>query len=433
MSSAGPTPAAGPRRRRVIRLGWVLGIGLAVFALLAYATVVGYHSGALRVGPLAPVPAALADQIAVLGLPNGRFWGWYDTQKGVVAKEWEDSNERERVVAGGPDVALPPADYLAISGGGGDGAFGAGLLCGWYDAGSLPKFKLVTGVSTGSMIAPFAFLGGPYIEQLRQIYTTISDKDVHTLRALNGLYGVVFADALSDTKPLYLLISRYVTEQMLSDIATEYRKGRLLLVATASLDQQRPVLWNIGAIAASGNPEALELVRKLILASAAIPGAFPPVMIDVEANGQHFQEMNVDAGVVAQAFLYPAYLGIEVDFRSRRFERERHAYIIRNSRLDPNWASVNREFLTITQRSIDTMIHYMGYNDLLRLYQTAQRDNMDYNLAYIDAEFSMTKKEPFDPDYMKALFTYSFNEGRRGYGWHKMPPVMQGQLDLLDR
>lgn len=432
MSSRSPTSAAGPRRGRVARLGWVVGIVLAVFGLVAYATV-GFRVAPLRVGPLAPVPAALADQITVLDLPNGRFWGWYDTQKGVVAKEWEQSNERERMAAGGPDVALPPADYLAISGGGGDGAFGAGLLCGWYDTGTLPKFKLVTGVSTGSMIAPFAFLGGPYIEQLRKIYTTISDKDVHTIRALNGLYGVVFADALSDTKPLYELISRYVTREMLADIAAEYAKGRLLLVATASLDQQRPVLWNIGAIAASGHPDALELVRKAILASAAIPGAFPPVMIDVEANGQHFQEMNVDAGVVAQAFLYPAYLGLELDFRSGGFARERHAYIIRNGRLDPNWASVNREFLTITQRSIDTMIHYMGYNDLLRLYQTAQRDNMDYNLAYIGPEFSMTKNEPFDPVYMKALFTYSFDESRRGFGWHKMPPIMQGQLEALDR
>ena len=170
MSAHGPSPAAETRRKRGIaaRLAWIFGIVVAVFGLLAYVTV-GFRVTPLRIGPLAPVPAALADRITVLGLPNGRFWGWYDTQKNVVAKEWADSNERERAVAGGPDAVLPPADYLAISGGGGDGAFGAGLLCGWNDNGALPKFKLVTGVSTGSMIAPFAFLGGPYIEQLRMI------------------------------------------------------------------------------------------------------------------------------------------------------------------------------------------------------------------------------------------------------------------------
>jgi predicted acylesterase/phospholipase RssA len=180
-----------------------------------------------------------------------------------LTHEWEQAEERERAITGG---TLPPVSYLAVSGGGGDGAFGAGLICGWFDTGTMPTFKLVTGVSTGSMIAPFVFLGGSYIGQLNKIYTTISDKDIRTMRALNGLYGVVFGDALADTAPLYELISRYVTEQMLADIAVAYKKGRLLLIATASLDQQRPVLWNIGAIAASGHPGALELVRKIILA-----------------------------------------------------------------------------------------------------------------------------------------------------------------------
>ncbi|HEX5211573.1 MAG TPA: patatin-like phospholipase family protein, partial [Pseudolabrys sp.] len=251
-----------------------------------------------------------------------------------------------------------------------------------------------------------------------------SDKDVSTMRALNGLYGVVFGDALADTAPLYELISRYVTPQMLADITVAYKKGRLLLIATASLDQQRPILWNIGAIAASGHPGALELVRKIILASASIPGAFPPVMIDVEANGRHYQEMNVDAGVVAQTFLYPVYLGYRLRTGPSR-DRERHAYIIRNSRLDPDWASVNRDFLTITQRSIATMIHYLGYNDMLRLYESAVRDHVAYNLAFIETDFAKKKRDAFDPQYMKALFDYSFAKGRNGYAWHKAPPIYE--------
>jgi hypothetical protein len=408
-------------------------IGFGLVALLAVAALWLIPSSGSRygerVGPLAPVPAALADQITVLGLPNARFWAWYDTQGPVMVTEWEQSLDRERAVAGlAPDAPLPPAYFMAVSGGGGDGAFGAGLICGWADSGTLPTFKLVTGVSTGSMIAPFVFLGGRYIDELHMIYTTISDKDIRTMRALNGLYGVVFADALADTTPLYRLISRYVDEQMLADIAAAYGKGRLLLIATANLDQQRAVLWNIGAIAASGHPDALELVRKIILASAAIPGAFPPVMIDVEVNGQRYQEMNVDAGVVAQTFLYPSYLGYQVDFRTGRFARERHAYIIRNSRLDPNWASVNRQFLTITQRSIATMIHYLGYNDLLRVYETTQRDGIDYNLAYIETDFGKAKNDAFDPEYMRALFDYAFDKGQRGYAWHKTPPISESDL-----
>jgi hypothetical protein len=425
MDTVGTPLNAGKRRRRrvySVSIGGLL-ILLAGCALLVYVAMV--HRPAIRDGDLASPPANIADQITVLGLPNARFWAWFDTQGPLLIREWEQAEERERALTGG---FLPPVSYLAVSGGGGDGAFGAGLICGWSDTGTMPTFKLVTGVSTGSLIAPFVFLGGSYIDQLRKIYTTISDKDIRTMRALNGLYGVLFGDALADTAPLYELISRYVNEQMLSDITSAYKNGRLLLVATASLDEQRPVLWNIGAIAASGHPKALELVRKIILASASIPGAFPPVMIDVEANGRRYQEMNADAGVVAQTFLYPIYLGYRLRTGPSR-DRERHAYIIRNSRLDPDWASVTRDFLTITQRAVATMVHYIGYNDMLRIFEAARRDHVDYNLAFIETDFLKKKREAFDPEYMKALFDNAFEKGRHGYAWHKAPPIFEETLN----
>lgn len=381
-----------------------------------------------RAGQFASAPADAADHITVLGLPNARFWAWFDTQGAELVKEWEQSLTRERAANNG---TLPPGHFLAISGGGGDGAFGAGLICGWAEKGNLPAFKLVTGISTGSMIAPFAFLGGAYIDRLHKMYTTLKNADIQTLRALNGLVGIAFGESIADTAPLLRLISRHVDEQMLIDIAAAYKAGRLLMIATASLDQQRPVLWNIGAIASSGDPKAVELVRKIILASAAIPGAFPPVMIDIEANGKRYQEMNVDAGVVAQAFLYPIHFSIRTNHWAGNFSRkERHAYVIRNSRLDPDWASVERDFLTIVERSISTMIHYLGYNDLMRIYEVAKDDGFDYNLAFIETDFRMKKREPFDPDYMKALFEYSLAKGQRGYAWHKEPPNLRA-LELL--
>jgi len=421
MHTRAPLNAIRRRRGRVYFGG--LFLLLAACALIVYVAL--GSRPAKRDGDLASAPEYIADHITVLGLPNARFWAWFDTQGPLLTHEWEQAEERERAITGG---TLPPVSYLAVSGGGGDGAFGAGLICGWFDTGTMPTFKLVTGVSTGSLIAPFVFLGGSYIDQLRKIYTTISDKDIRTMRALNGLYGVIFGDALADTSPLYELISRYVTEQMLADIAAAYKKGRLLLIATASLDQQRPVLWNIGAIAASGHPEALELVRKIILASASIPGAFPPVMINVEARGRRYQEMNVDAGVVAQTFLYPVYLGYRLR-TGPSADRERHAYIIRNSRLDPNWASVSRDFLKITQRAVATMVHYLGYNDMLRIYDAARRDHVDYNLAFIDTDFLNKKREAFDPVYMKELFDYSYAKGRQGYVWRKVPPTYEETLN----
>jgi hypothetical protein len=273
------------------------------------------------------------------------------------------------------------------------------------------------------MIAPFAFLGRAYHDRLCKLYTTITPADILKAR---GLTAVLTSDALADTDPLYRLISRYVDEQMLADIATEYGKGRLLLIGTTSLDFQRPVIWNIGAIAAKGGPQAVELVRKILLASAAIPGAFPPVMIRVEAGGEQYQEMNVDGGAVAQTFLYPANLRDRIDPRSPSFARDRHAYIIRNGRLDPEWASVDRGFLSITGRAIATMIHYSGYNDVFRIYAITKRDGVDYNLAYIKPNFPVEKHEEFDTVYLLKLFDYGYEQGRAGYRWSKAPPVLEG-------
>jgi hypothetical protein len=366
------------------------------------------------------VPADLTNRVTVLGIQNARFWA--DSQGSALAQEAERALEREKAAAGKTEGGhLLPAHFLTISGGSDDGAFGAGLICGWSDAGTMPTFKLVTGVSTGAMIAPFAFLGRSYMDGLRAVFTTIGPGNV--LKKL-GIQNAVFGEALADTAPLYGLITHYVNEQTLADVASEYNRGRLLLIGTASLDAQRPVIWNIGAIAASGRPGALELIRKVILASASIPGAFPPVMIDVEAEGQYYQEMNVDGGVVAQSFLYPADLGLRVDLASTELARERHAYIVRNSRLDPEWASVNRRFLTISGRAIATMIHYIGYNDILRIYATAKRDGVDYNLAYIEADFPRVKHEKFDPEYMKALFDSAYAKSRYGFPWRKAPPIL---------
>ena len=367
-----------------------------------------------------PIPAALADQVTVLGIQNARFWP--DTQGAALAREGVQAFQRERAAADNPAGRLRPANFLAISGGGDDGAFGAGLLCGWADTGKMPSFKLVTGVSTGAMIAPFAFLAGAYKDHLRTLYTTIKPDNILETR---GLYGALFGDALADTTPLFQLISRYVDEQMVADIAREYAKGRLLLIGTTSLDEQRPIIWNIGAIAATGRPEALELVRKIVLASAAIPGAFPPVMIEVEAGGRRYQEMNVDGGAVVQTFLYPPDIGLRVNLHSGKYARERHAYIVRNGRLDPDWASVDRRFLSIVGRAIATMIHYSGYNDILRIYATTKRDGVDYNLAYIEEDFPNTKHENFDPAYLRAAFNYGYAKGSRGSPWHKAPPLLE--------
>jgi hypothetical protein len=232
-----------------------------------------------------------------------------------------------------------------------------------------------------------------------------------------GLSAALFDDAMADTTPLSLVIAKYVDQQLLDAIAAEYQKGRLLMIGTTDLDAQRPVIWNIGAIAASGRPGALDLVRKILRASAAIPGLFQPVLIDVELDGKKYQELHVDGGAIAQLFLYPASL----DLSKSGVKRERYAYIIRNARLDPDYAMAERRTVSIAGRAINTMLAASGRNDVLRLYFIAQRDGVDYNLAYIGADFDMPKKEEFDQAYMRALYDYGYRQIKSGQAWHKAP------------
>ena len=372
---------------------------------------------------LSAVPVKDTTRAEIPGIPNARFW--VDADLNPLIREDLTEFEREEVewTREGQRGPLPPAHYLAISGGGDDGAFGAGLLVGWTQAGDRPTFKLVTGVSTGALIAPFAFLGPEYDETLRAVYTQVTPQDIAIPRSL---LAALTSDGMADNQPLFRLISQYFTQDLLARIAQEHRKGRLLFIGTTNLDARRPVVWNMGAIAeaAANNPQALELFRRILLASAAIPGEFPPVMFDVEVDGQPYQEMHVDGGAMRQVFLYPANLrdtarqeGIQVFAR-----RVRKAYIIRNARLDPDWATVERSTLTIAGHAISALIQTQGIGDLYRLYLLAQRDGLDFNLAYIGADFTAEHQEDFDTKFMRALFDYGYQLGKKGYPWQKTPP-----------
>jgi len=377
----------------------------------------------------ARLPAQPADHLTeatVLDLPNARFYP--DEQTAELFHEALEALQREMAALGTTDMSqLPPVDYLAISGGGGDGAFGAGLLVGWTEAGTRPEFKLVTGISTGSLIAPFAFLGPDYDDDLKRVYTTIQDSDVYTER---GFTAVFDNDAMLDTTPLFNLISEIVDDDMMAGIAREYEKGRLLLVASTNLDARQTVIWNIGAIAASGKPGAKDLVHNILLASAAMPVGFPPVMFDVDYDGQTYQEMHVDGGAVAQLILYPAAVGEEAkEFMAQQHvSRERHAYIIRNGRLTYDASPVERSTLPIAGQAVSTMISSSGLNDLYRVYFICQEDGVDFNLAYIDNDFDQPEPDDlFDKAYMNALYEYGYNLGKNGYPWKKQPPYLKAQ------
>jgi hypothetical protein len=362
------------------------------------------------------VPAVDVFRTEIKGVPNARFYPMEGVEK--ISSEFLSALDREQKLLKG-DQKLSDAVFLAISGGGDNGAFGAGLLNGWTAAGTRPQFKLVTGVSTGALIAPFAFLGPDYDDQLNEVYTTISINDIVDKRPI---MTVLSSDGLADTTPLYELISRYIDDEFLAAVASEYQRGRLLFVATTNLDAQQPVIWNLGAIAAANTEETGDLFRRLMLASASIPGAFSPQMIDVELDGKIYHEMHVDGGTMAQVFVYPPAMGDIVRAQGLADIRKRQAFIIRNARLDSHWAAVERNTLSITGRAIGTLIHSQGIGDLYRIYLSCTEDGVDYNLAHIGSDFGVEHIEQFETGYMNQLYDYGYQKALEGYHWQKRPP-----------
>lgn len=367
------------------------------------------------------VPADWTEQAKIPGMEGIRYIVRDDMPDFIHDAVESISRERAYLASQGYDTGkgIPPAVFLALSGGGDDGAFGAGVLCGWTSSGNRPVFKGVTGISTGALTAPFAFLGADYDAQLKEVYTQVSLEDILEPR---GILAAAFEDALADNAPLKRLVQKYVTQAMLKAIAQEYQKGRILLIATTNLDARQAVIWNMTKLAATGHPKALELFHKIMLASAAIPGAFPPVMIDVEANGKSYHEMHVDGGAMAQVFLYPPSLKVAEEAKRARMTRERKLYVIRNARLDPDWAEVERRTFSIAGRAIASLIQTQGVGDLYKIYATTQRDAIDFNLAYIPKTFKTLHKEDFDTDYMRELFQIGYDMAARGYPWQKTPP-----------
>lgn len=362
------------------------------------------------------LPVELINSANIPGVPEARFWA---DEWPTFSLERFNSLSAQQMNQQYPGVYNTAHNYLAISGGGANGAFGAGLLAGWAATGTRPEFTMVTGISTGALTAPFAFLGADYDEQLKQVYTTTKTSDIAKER---GLISSLFSDSLTDTAPLKKLIQKYVTIDVIAAIAREHQRGRRLFVGTVNLDAARSVIWNIGAIASSERPDKLNLIHEVLRASAAIPVAFPPVMIPVEINGIKYDEMHVDGGTGSQVFVYPAAVDWDKITDKLKVKGKPEVYVIRNSFIDPDYNGVIRHVMPIASRSIDSLIRTQGVGDLYQIYALCQRDGNNFNLAYIPADFNEKPTEGFDPVYMSHLYQRGYDMALKGYPWKKEPP-----------
>lgn len=316
----------------------------------------------------------------------------------------------------------PPLSLLALSGGGNDGAFGAGILNGWSEKGSRPPFALVTGISTGALIAPLAFLGQEYDQELRDLFTKTNTDKILLADLWTFLSGLTGGLSLTDSSPFAERIRQTYTPVLLDQIAAEHRKGRRLFIGTTNLEAQRGVIWNMGAIANSSNPNRHELFHKVIQASAAIPGVFEPVFIDVEIGGKRYSEIHVDGGVTSQVMLYPIQLSRAAVNSFKTSKITRNLYIIRNAKVSAEYAPLDPGLFAIGARSVETLIKNNGVGDLYRLYLGALEDGTTYYQIHIPASFDRPSQELFDPAYMSALFETGRELGYKAQSWDRAPP-----------
>ncbi|MFA5955635.1 patatin-like phospholipase family protein [Hyphomicrobium sp.] len=362
--------------------------------------------------------AKLAETAEIPGMPGVRFWGDEVPTDPIAEIRRRTSHmppiARDAKTMNGRKVI----DTLALSGGGSDGAFGAGVLAGWTKRGDRPEFQVVTGVSAGSIIAPFAFLGPSEDEKLHTIWTQYKQDQVVTPEILSGLFG---GPALSSTAPLQNLIAHYVDRPFLDRIAAQYKRGRILLVLTTNLDAQRPVVWNMGEIALNRSPEATELFRKIILASAAIPAAFPPVKIEVEADGKPYDELHVDGGTTREVFVSPVDAPLKAFDTLYKVPPIRRYFIIKNGKATPEQEIVKPTTLQIAGRSISTLIKSQNMGEVYHIYRVALDGGADFNFLAVPPSFTYETKEIYDPKYQAALYAEGAKVGRRGI-WMKHPP-----------
>lgn len=313
-----------------------------------------------------------------------------------------------RVAASATDGSI---DLLALSGGGAGGAFGAGILVGLSEAETRPRYEVVTGVSTGALIAPLAFLGPEWDDELTEAYARGATEDLMQTLGI----GALFNTAVFQGQPLRDLVNRFVTDELIEAVAHESATGRKLLVATTNLDREETVIWDMGAIATQGGPDARALFIDVLVASASVPGVFPPIMISVEDGGQTFQEMHVDGGASTPFFVAPD-IALALDYSPEAL-RGANIYVISNSQIAGQPRTTRFNTVTIASRSFSAVMTHSTRTALAQTDAFARRNGMSFHFTTIPRDYPYGGSLGFEREEMAALFEYGRRCARDGLIW----------------
>ena len=377
-----------------------------------------------------PVPVDAIYEAEVVNAPGVRGFG------GLLSQNLQDDiilslkQERKDDFVD-PHTGEKQYTALAISGGGANGAFGAGFLYGWTVAGDRPKFKLVTGISTGALIAPYAFLGSEYDEMIREVYTTVETKNI--IEKYSPLSILSAKESFASSSPLQNIIKQHVDTGLLQSVAQAHNEGRRLYIGTTHMDAQRLVVWNMGKIAQIGDKEALQLFRDVLLASASIPTALPPVLIPVEVDGKLYDEMHTDGGTATQLFFHGGTIDLAKAGQSsglvlgdRPIAR---LYVIRNGKMQSDPQQIPRNLQKISTRALETALKTAALNSLFRMYVFARREQSELFYVAIPEDFVFQTEELFDREEMNKLFEIGFAKATSKDPWQENLPGLTLESD----
>jgi predicted acylesterase/phospholipase RssA len=311
----------------------------------------------------------------------------------------------------------PPRNVLVMSGGGAFGAFTAGVLAGWTQSGTRPEFDVVTGISTGALLAPFAFIGPDYDARARHFYTTIRAEDIFTVRSWLTL---PCRSSVASSAPLRRLIEAEIDQTLMDRIAAEHRKGRRLYVGTTNIDTKRLAVWDLGAIACRPCPEGCALFRDVLLASCSVPGMFPPVSFEIEVDGAKATELHVDGGVSAQLFCPSAVFGAAAAGGPGA-----NLYIVVSGKLYPDARAVRERVLSVLAATTTSHVYSHRRGELTNLYGLARASGMRYHLTALRQDFRTGDVAiKFDPAEMNHLYREGLAHGASGRAWQPGPPEL---------
>lgn len=413
-----------------IRTKWTSGVLMIIF-LISMLLI----QGCATLRPRNSVPMDFTGKVTISGMPDIRT-DIDNPDPIVMQKSLIDSfKEEDKNAYPTSKLGIKIYPVLAISGGGANGAYGAGLLKGWSEEGSRPLFKIITGVSSGSIMALYTFLGKEYDEALERFFTTMSTKDVMKQK---DFFSIMFGDSLFSSAPLAKKISAIVDGKLLTKVAEEHKRGRRLFVGTVNLDAQEFVVWDMGALACKGGSDSVKMFRKILLASCSLPMTFPPVHFKVsDATGEIYDEMHVDGGTIRGVF-YIDRLTKNMEGAAKTFgidpsKYRPQIYILSNGYMSPNRQQVEDSLVGISIRSLDTVVAAANNGDIYRLYATAKRRGLDFNLAYIPSDFKPNSKELFDKKEMQRLFKRGYDDAVNGYKWHKTPPGYAAEDETAEK